>query len=156
MQLISAFTPAISLTSTKVRTVHHISFEMPWSVLQEDPWIFTVLWCVCLLPPLSPLRPKTLLRAPGLILPQMDQVWPFSIIWEHWIPHYYALLLYGELLSFSAKTFFSVLQEFSSLLMWKVWVGSAGKLKCDVRTVLEDSYYSGDIVNRGKKLLEEL
>lgn len=105
---------------------------------KKTPVIFTALWCTCLLPPLSPLPPKTLLQAPGLILLQLDQVWPFSIIWEHWINDYYAWVLYGELFSFSAKTFFSVLQKFTSLLMWKIWVSSAGKLKCDVRTVLKN------------------
>lgn len=154
MQLVSALTLAFSSAFTKVCKVCHNSLEMLWSLLQEDACIFTVLWCVCLLPPLSPLPPKTLPQAPGLILLQLDQIWPFSIIWEQWIPDYYSLLLHGELLSFSDKTFFSVLLKIGSLLMWKVWVGSAGKLKCDVRTMLENSYYSGDIVNRGKNYLK--
>lgn len=53
-----------------------------------------------------------------------------------------------------SQNILSVLQKFISSFMWKVWVGSAGKLKCDVRTVLENSYYSGDVGNRGKNHLK--
>lgn len=150
----AGFCPHISFFLSFYQGLQGLSQEFGDALVSPSRRPAYLLWCVFLFPPLSPLPPKTLPQAPGLILLQLDQIWPFSIIWEQWIPDYYSLLLHGELLSFSDKTFFSVLLKIGSLLMWKVWVGSAGKLKCDVRTMLENSYYSGDIVNRGKNYLK--